>query len=93
MAMIYLCSGAAMSVMADARSYCEPQSNEGPYTSYEVGFPRGMTDIDKADLAPYKEYGTDDIFAYVPGVILERIFLRHDGIAFGTLPGRALWDE
>ena len=81
---VILKSGAALSIQASASHYCFPQEDQGPYTHYELGHPRGL---DATDLALLKEYeDREGIYAYVPKKILDKIINSHGGFRVGQLP-------
>ena len=81
---VILNSGASLSIQASASHYCLPLENEGPYTHYELGHPRGLGAPDLALLKEYKD--SEGIYAYVPKEVLEKIINRHWGFRIGQLP-------
>lgn len=72
--------GFSMSVQTGETLYCTPRSNDGPWSSVEVGYPSQRVEA----LMPY--IGDDDapptetVYGYVPIDIVERVIEAHGGI-------------
>lgn len=72
-------NGSELSVQASRNHYCEPRTDTGPWTHFEVGF------ADKGEfpeLAPYAEEPTSrySIHSYVPAKVLGAILARCGGV-------------
>ena len=74
-------SGLTMSVQASSMHYCSPKSNEGPWTSVEVGYPSKRV----AELRPYRETSSprqrvSPIHTFVPMKVVATIVDKHGGL-------------
>jgi hypothetical protein len=87
--------GTILSIQASRDHYSKPKTNEGPWASYEVGFPArlapGSTSVAEEivlePLLPYAEPlngGLSGVYAYVPSEDLERYVASHGGIVGDT---------
>lgn len=83
---VILNSGASLSIQASTSHYCLPRNNEGPYTHYELGHPRGLGSPDLAMLKEYEDGEGSGIYAYVCKKVLDKIINRHGGFRVGQLP-------
>lgn len=76
---IYCNDGTVLSVQAGESLYCVPRTNEGPWSSVEIGFPsRAFPELEE-----YKDGDddqTDSVFGYVPVEIVENIIEQCGGI-------------
>jgi hypothetical protein len=68
--------GFTMSVQARKGCYCIPESDTGPYTHVEVGYPS----IHPRKFAPYGSR-EESIYARVPVEIVDAVIAQHGGIA------------
>jgi hypothetical protein len=77
---IHCADGFRMSVQASELHYCEPKSDIGPWTEFEVGYPTPPEPL----LFPYgslREDGSyDSVFGNVPAELIDRIMVKHGGI-------------
>jgi hypothetical protein len=76
---IVCADGLILSVQASESHYCEPRSNEGPYTHVEVGFPSSRQPV----LLPYAENPDDPtgtVYAYVPTQVVLDVINEHGGM-------------
>ncbi len=73
--------GFTMSVQASKSHYSEPQNDEGPYTSVEVGYPSEYDHL----LRPYQD-GDFDVYGYVPVHVVQMVIDARGGIVEGELP-------
>jgi len=73
--------GFSFSVQASKNHYCYPKDNDGPWESFEIGFPSK----DEPMLHPYMDTLHDDptqnVYACVPIDIVLLVIRRHGGIA------------
>ena len=72
--------GFSMSVQANQYAYCEPRSDKGPYTRYEVGYPSTPEPL----LSEFQESlgrldPTDDVYPYVPKDVVMAVVQKHGG--------------
>ena len=72
--------GFSVSIQANQWAYCEPQDNEGPYTSFELGFPSAGDDLimeymDGSELSP-----TQNVYGRVPLAVVEALLEKHGGV-------------
>lgn len=71
--------GFQMSVQASEFYYCCPQTNDGPWTHFEVGFPSRVEPL----LLPYIDVSGDDltgaVYGYVPESVVVAVIEAHGG--------------
>jgi hypothetical protein len=73
--------GFKISVQASGIHYCEPRDNDGPWTSFECGFPNRPV----PELRDWKEEleedapDEDSVFAYVPWAAVMLTIEKHGG--------------
>lgn len=74
-----------MSVQTGESNYCSPRSNDGPWTSAEVGFPSARVEA----FMPYADSSDDDptetVYGYVPIRIIEQVIEAHGGLCIETM--------
>lgn len=72
--------GTTLSVQASEGHYCQPRSNEGPYTAVEVGYP---TADPGAEWLEHKDNPSSgdfkDVYAYVPVEKVRAFIAAHGG--------------
>ena len=76
--------GFEMSVQAHRGAYCNPNSDTGPWTSVEIGFPNRKERL----LMPFAEdpeEPTNTVYSYVPQNILWDVILKHGVLKEGCL--------
>lgn len=89
---ITLNTGASLSVQASSSHYCLPRDDRGPYTHYEMAFPRGLEECDLILLKEFEEPSClgdssgSGVYPYVPKGVINKIINRHGGIRVGRLP-------
>jgi hypothetical protein len=76
--------GLTMSVQASKSHYCDPQDNEGPYRSVEVGYPSVLV----PELIEYAEgYDlTGTVYGFVPLELVRQVIYVRGGLLSGELP-------
>ena len=70
--------GFYMSVQASATHYCDPRDDDGPYTTFEIGFPSQA----EPTLMPYCEdtdRPTETVYAHVPLDVVLALINSHGG--------------
>lgn len=75
-----LADGFVMSLQASNFHYCEPREDEGPYSSFEIGYPSEPEEL----LLPYAEEPerpTDTVYGYVPASVIEAVVAKHGGLS------------
>ena len=75
---IHCIDGFTMSVQASSGHYCSPRSDEGPYTSVEVGFPNREEPL----LMRYAEdetCPTETVYGWVPLEVVQAVVESHGG--------------
>ena len=72
--------GFNVSVQAGAKHYCEPRSDEGPYTHVELGFPSAPSDL-LTEYAEDETAPTLTVYGYVPLGVVEALLESHGGFA------------
>jgi hypothetical protein len=77
--------GFSMSVQANMNAYCEPKTDEGPYTDVEVGYP-SQPDLLLQPYAEEQGNWTDTIYGYVPVHVVQMVIDAHGGMTGGELP-------
>ena len=83
--LIRCADGFIMSVQANARAYCFPKSNTGPYTEVEVGFPN-REEILLLPFAEEPEKPTQTVYGWVPKQTILDVIAKHGGMISGALP-------
>ena len=75
--------GFTLSVQASARHFCEPRTNSGPWSHFEV-----RCDASETLLAPFAHEPTmsPGIFFDVPEGIIVQVMAQHGGRVEGQLP-------
>jgi hypothetical protein len=68
-------NGFEVSVQASEFHYCKPRSNQGPYLSFEVGYPSLLDEL----LNPYDD-GDGAIFPQVPASVVNVLINKHGGL-------------
>lgn len=71
--------GFNMSVQTGESNYCTPRSNDGPWTTAEVGFPSECVE----EFMPYvddSDNPTETVYGYVPVEVIEQVIEAHGGI-------------
>jgi hypothetical protein len=77
---LHCSDGFSMSVQASYTHYCSPRNSQGPWESFEVGFPSDV----EPKLMPHAEDPddpTDTVYSCVPAELVEEICADHGGIA------------
>ena len=81
---LVLKSGLSLSVQASSYHYCEPRSDSGPYSSFEIGFPSEK--IDKImEYAEDPESPTATVYGYVPSQVVLEIIQDNQGIDYEAM--------
>ncbi len=81
---LILKSGLSLSVQASSNHYCEPRSDFGPYTSFEIGFPSEK--IDKImGYAENPDKPTSTVYAYVPSQVVMEVIKDNLGIDYKAM--------
>lgn len=75
--------GFTMSVQASADHSCSPRNNEGPYVSFEGGFPSDIPGEELLSYAADVNKPTETVYPFVPREVFEREFARHGGVVKG----------
>ena len=71
--------GFRVSIQASVTHYCSPRDNDGPYSSFELGFPSSADDlITKYADDPDKPTGT--VYGYVPLAVVLALIEKHGGV-------------
>ena len=69
--------GVEISVQCSRFHYCEPRSDDGPYTAVEVGFP---TEDPPESWAEYADGNYPaDVYGYVPAELVRQFIESHGG--------------
>lgn len=78
---VYLADGSSLSIQASPYHYCTPKEATGPWSMVEVGFPSKRWN----SLSKYRDDWdmpiTENVFAYVPAHVVNRIIHRAGGVA------------
>lgn len=72
--------GTSVSIQASGFHYCEPKTDEGPWTEVELGFPSREI----AELMPYAESPEkpcDTVYGYVPVAIVDALIIACGGLS------------
>jgi len=81
--------GFEISIQASGTHYCTPQSDNGPYTEVECGFPNqkplSQALLDKFTGFADEEY-TESVYSYVPVPVVLAELELHGGIVKGKMP-------
>jgi len=72
--------GTMLSVQASNSHYCSPQSNHGPYTQVEIGYP-SIPILECIHYAESKENLTSTVYGYVPIALVAEFIVNHGGFA------------
>lgn len=78
-ARITCADGFTLSVQASKGHYCEPRSNQGPWTKVEVGFPSSAPEL----ITEYAEDSNDTtgtVYPFVPVNLVDDLITLHGGI-------------
>ena len=71
--------GFQVSVQASEFHYCTPRDNEGPYSTFELGFPSAAEDL----IAEYAEDASDltgTVYSQVPLDVVVAVLVKHGGV-------------
>lgn len=71
--------GFTMSVQASSMHYCAPRSDEGPWISFEVGFPSEREEL-IIRWAEYPDQPTDTVYGWVPSDVIDEVIAKHGGL-------------
>jgi hypothetical protein len=71
--------GFTMSVQASPTHYCSPKTCEGPWTTFEVGFPSAHEPLLR-EHAEEPDDMTDTVCGYVPADLVAEIVAKHGGV-------------
>jgi hypothetical protein len=72
--------GLSLSIQADKCAYCTPRTNEGPWSSFEVGYPsEKIPEI--MEWCEDPDRPTDTVYAGVPVSVVEAVIDTHGGPA------------
>ena len=82
--------GFEISIQASENHYCTPQSDTGPYTEVECGFPNRKP-LSQAMLDRFTGFDsdtdyTDSTYSYVPVEVVKLELALHGGIVKGKMP-------
>ena len=70
---VVLGDGVTMSVQASEYHYCSPKNNNGPWESFEIGFPsEHLPELDEFG-------GCEDVCGWVPEDVINSIIEAHGG--------------
>lgn len=72
--------GFTMSVQASSSHYCEPRDDEGPWISFEIGFPSEREEL-IIRWAENPDIPTDTVYGWVPSDVIEEVIEKHGGLA------------
>ena len=72
--------GTMLSVQASNSHYCSPQSNHGPYTQVEIGYP-SIPILECIEYAESKENLTSTVYGYVPIALVAEFIANRGGFA------------
>ena len=72
--------GFHLSVQAGRCLYCEPRTDEGPWTAFEIGFPSAPEEM-LMEYAEDKENPTGTVYGRVPGRVVNEVLDAHGGFA------------
>ena len=70
--------GFYVSVQASSRHYCEPRSDAGPWTEFELGYPSEPDEL-ITQYAESPDRPTDTVYGYVPVGVVEALIAKHGG--------------
>lgn len=79
-----------MSLQASSHHYCTPRSDEGPYSSVEIGFPSKKVD----KLMPYAgeaEFPTKTVYGWVPVSVVLSIVKDNGGFDLKAMGVDEFW--
>lgn len=76
---IVCADGFRMSVQASRTHYCSPREDEGPYTSFEVGFPSAQ-DERLIRYAEDKRRPKNTVYGWVPAEVIDEVIAAHGGL-------------
>lgn len=72
--------GFSVSVQASEFHYCNPRRNEGPHSSFELGYPSAHPGDDVMAYVEDAETPLDTVYAYVPYGVVMAMLNSHGGI-------------
>lgn len=71
--------GFTVSIQASSSHYCSPRNMEGPYESFELGFPSAVDEIIK-EFAENPNCPTETVYGYVPIMHVYALLYKHGGV-------------
>jgi hypothetical protein len=89
-------NGGSISMQASNMNYSNPQDNEGPYNSIELGYPSKGTELPQDVLDHWENINNDphtSIFAYVPAEAIKKLIDANGGIKSGDVPPLVQTDD
>lgn len=75
---VFCADGFSVSIQASSSHRCEPQSDFGPWTEFELGYPSEADEV-IAQYAESPDRPTDTVYEYVPVGIVEALIAKHGG--------------
>jgi len=72
--------GFTVSVQASKTHYCSPRNYEGPYITFELGFPSSSDDL-ILEYAEDIDQPTNTVYGQVPAKVVLDLIKKHGGVA------------